>query len=323
MDELERLVRAANPSPVRRTSTLSPRSESDLAQIVSAPRASARADQGWRRTVIWGSAVAAGLAIILTVTAQLTAPRATASPPVLAYASVAGSAASALERLGELARKNITTPSSDVLVSETWSADITIGVAETTTYVQPREVTRTFRSDGTATFVVRAGTVRWGVVSGDDEAPAAGTELERMELTAADGPRLFVEPPPSAGPEFRTYLESTLGLSEASTTGDYFAAVQSLRDEWAFDGEQTAALTELVASLPDVTMLGETTDRLGRAGIAFATRTNGDGTFQTVLIFDRASGALIAFENTYLGGNPDVALPSPSVVNYIAWKDQP
>ncbi len=324
MDELERLVRDANPAPVQRQTSLSTRAEADLAAILAAPRPTPNPTKKWRRTAIWSSAIAAGLAIILTATIHFAAPQAIASPPLLEYAPVSGSSTSVLERLGEMARTSVASSSSNVLISETWSADITIGEGEATTYVQPREVTRTYRSDGSATFVVRAGEVRWGVVPDDSEAPNPGTELERMELTAADGPRLFVEPPPSTGgPALRAYIDAALGLSDASTTGDYFAAVQSLRDEWALDGEQTTALTQLLASLPDVTMLGETTDRLGRTGIAFATRTIGDGTFQTVLIFDSASGALIAFENTYLGGNPDVPLPSPSVVNYIAWKDQP
>lgn len=320
MDELERRIREANPAPVRRNTPLSARAEADLRDILSDSSGARRF--GWRRAAIWSATVAASLALVLTAVVQFTAPRAAASPPPLEFTPIADSVATVLERLGEMASQNDTSPSASVIVSETWSLDITVDETETSTFVQPREITRTFRSDGSAEIVVRAGDVRWGFVADDGQAATPGTVLERNLFAATENPRLFSNPPPSSsGAELRNYLDSVFGFTVESTTGEYLRAIQDLRNEWALDGPQTAALTELLASLPDVAVFGETTDRLGRAAIAVGTSTRAGGAFEDVLLFDMVTGALIASEDIYLGGDPSIDLPSTTVVNYIAWKD--
>ncbi|MEO5535264.1 MAG: hypothetical protein ABIR17_09055 [Pseudolysinimonas sp.] len=325
MDDIERLIREANAAPVRRTSSLSPRAEADLAAILSAsPPIPAHRDLRWRRRLIWGSAVAAAIAVILTVTMPFATPPAVASPPLLTFIPVSGSPSTVLGRLGEVARSSILTPTSSVIASETWSADLTEVAGTTTTFVQPREVTRTYHPDGSASIVTLAGSVRWGTVPNETAAPQPGTVLERLDFTAAESPRLFLTPPPSSsGEDLRAYLGGIFGFTEATTTGEYFGAVENLRNEWELDGAQTAALTEMLASLPDVSILGEVMDRLGRPAIAVATSTRAHGTFEDVLLFDKESGALLASEEIYLGGDPDISLASPSVFNYVAWKAQP
>lgn len=320
MDELERRIREANPAPVRRDTPLSARGEADLHDILSdSPRARRF---GWQRAAIWSATIAASLALVLTAVFQFTAPRAAASPPPLEFTPVADSVMTVLERLGEMASQNDSSRSASVIVSETWSLDITVDDTETSTFVQPREITRTFRSDGSVEIVVRAGDVRWGFIGDDGSAATPGTVLERNFFAASEGPRLFPTPPPStSGADLRSYVDSVFGFTAESATGEYLRAIQDLRNEWVLDGPQTAALTELLASLPDVIVFGETTDRLGRAAIAIGTRTRAQGVFEDVLLFDKFTGALIASEDTYLGGDPSIDLRSTTVVNYIVWKD--
>jgi hypothetical protein len=73
-----------------------------------------------------------------------------------------------------------------------------------------------------------------------------------------------------------------------------------------------AALLRLLASKPDVHVVGPTTDRLGRPGLAVAVTETGEfrgdpvrdrvGVVEHTMIFDQRTGALLAYEPVLLEG---------------------
>lgn len=319
MDELERRIRDANPHAVRRTDPLSERASRELAVLLAEPRAP-RVPR-WRTPLLISSAAAA-LVIALAVAASVLAPRAAvAAPPLLEAAPVSFSAHAVLERLAMNARTDSAPRPSGLIVAETWSADVT--AATRSVFVQPREVVRSRATDLGGEITVYAGEVRWGSVPAGYRAPSPGTELERQTFAAGEFPLLFAQAPPDSATELAAYFETYLGTDRSTNAGELFRAITDLRNEWALTGAQTAAVLELVNGLPGVTVAGEVTDRLGRAGMAIATETRSDGAFRDLLVFDRQTGALLSAEQVYLGGIPGIDLDSPTVLDYTAWKDTP
>jgi hypothetical protein len=126
--------------------------------------------------------------------------------------------------------------------------------------------------------------------------------------------------PPDTADALHAAMDASFGYGADTPTGWYFSGLYALRTEWALTGPQAAAVLEFIGTLPDVELLGEVTDRLGRTGIALATETAQDGAFRDVLVFDPETGNIISYESTYLGGHPDIDLPVDSVQNFTAWK---
>lgn len=323
MDELERRIRAANPHPISRKDPLSERAERELAILLAEPPARAAARTPRWRAPLFVSTAAAVLVVALAVAASLLlAPRAAiAAPPLLMPTPITGSADSVFERLTMNARATAVSLPNDLIAAETWSADITLTPDTLSTYVQPREVVRTRTADLAGEIVVSAGEVRWGSVPAGAQAPAPGTELERQTFGVGEFPLLFTQPPPRDAAGLLAYFATYAGTSESTSAGGFFRAIVDLRNEWTLTGQQTAAVLEFIRTLPDVTVAGEVTDRLGRTGVAIATESRSDGAFRDLLIFAPDTGALLSAEQVYLGGLPDVHLPGPTVLDYTAWKD--
>lgn len=325
VDELERIIRDANPHRVRRGSGVSDRGERDLGAILAEPRSAPPVPLRPQRVGVIVSTVAAAITLLLSV-ATLVAlqprPAAAFSPPLLEVQPTEGNATAVLGTLSMIARSGTIDSATRVEIEvETWSMDIMIEPNEQTTFVQPREIVRTRDADLAGEVVVSAGSVRWGSVPPDMTPPPPGEELERHSYEAGSYPLLFPTPPPSDEPTLRTYLSTSLGLTADSAAGDYFRAVQDLRNEWPLSGPQCAAVLDLLADLRDVELLGEVIDRLDRPGLAFSTSTRMGGAFEDVLIFSPDTGCLLSAEVIYVGGLDDVALAERTVTNYTAWKE--
>ena len=110
---------------------------------------------------------------------------------------------------------------------------------------------------------------------------------------------------PDDAVELDAYLRSAGGLRDRPEAIDYFWAIEGMRFEWTLTGPQTAAALDLLAGLPDVTLAGTVTDRLGREGIAIETE-RASGTHRMLLIFSPETGLLLSSETVYLGGIPDL-----------------
>jgi hypothetical protein len=253
---------------------------------------------------------------------MLLAPHAAvAAPPLLHATPLSSSLDDVMKGLSMKARTSTFGKTPTLIVAETWSADITIGPDHASTYVQPMRVVRTRTATLAGDIVSYAGNVKWGVVPEGKKAPSEGTELDRQTYAAGEYPLLFESPPPTSATEFADYFAAHLGTDATTTTGDYFRAITDLRNEWALDGAQTAALLDFIRELPDTNLAGDVIDRLGRAGVAITTDSRSGGSFRDLLIFNEHTGAILSSEQVYLGGLPEIKLEYPTVLDYVAWKE--
>ena len=329
MDDLERRIRAANPSPVARSTPLTARAEDDLAALLStnpsleavpAVRPRRRDKRAWMTALV---------AVLVLVTVFFTGnvlPRpgaSAATPPLLTGSPVDGTREEVVESLSGAAQNNQSEKPGHqrTIEYETWSANITVGVDKSVdVFVQPQEVERTWSDDLSGRIVTRAGAVRWGEETDSATAAKPGAVLDDGTFRAGEYPALFPAAPPKSADEMRSYLSGVLGLTSQSTTGEWFKAIQDLRIDWPLTGAQTSALLQIIETLPDVVVAGAVTDRLGRDGIALETETRENGNFKHILVFDRSTGLLLSAEDVYLGGLKDTKLPAMTVLSYTAWK---
>lgn len=334
MDDLERRIRAANPSPVRRAAAISGRGEAELQALLGttpgeAGRPVALLPQPPRHPARrrWIAAMAAVLVLATVFVAGNLVNRPNASmaaPPLLSAVPIDETTAEILGKLSAAAEDiGAATPGSERSIAyEEWSANISVDSdSKMDMFVQPQEAKRTWSDDLSGRIVARAGTVKWGEATASNRAAKPGTVLVDEDFGPGQYPAIFTTAPPTTAPELRSYLAAPLGLNEQSTAGDWFKAVQDLRADWPLDGAQNAALLDLVAALPDVSVAGTVTDRLGRTGVAVETDSRAGGTFRDILIFDSKTGFLISAEDVYRGGLDDVTLPAMTVLNYTAWKE--
>lgn len=79
-------------------------------------------------------------------------------------------------------------------------------------------------------------------------------------------------------------------------------------------------LLTLLSSKTDVTVLGTTTDRTGRRGVAISTDTTVVGYPQrNILIFDTSTGALLSYEQVALADGAALPVKAPATVGYLMW----
>jgi hypothetical protein len=332
VNEFERRIRDANPTPVRRTTAVSARAEEELNELLaSAPQHAPRpVSRRTRRRIgtAWATAIAAALVFATVIVAgnvtNRPAPSAAFAPPLLTSVSIEGTTGEILNALGSSAGDRMADAASErTVLSEAWSANISIeDNAVLDIFVQPQEVRRTWSDDLSGRIVSRAGAVKWGGETTDSAAAKPGTVLVDEDFGPGMYPTFFVAPPPTTVDDMRSYLAAPFGLGEQSTTGEWFKAINDLRADWPLDGAQNTAILQVIATLPDVTVAGTVTDRLGRTGVAVQTDSRADGKFRDILVFDSATGMLISSEFVYLGGLTDISLPAMTVLDYTAWKDE-
>jgi len=85
-----------------------------------------------------------------------------------------------------------------------------------------------------------------------------------------------------------------------SLNGEMFTLVGDSLRETSATPAQRSALYQVVARIPGVTLVGETTDSAGRPGIAVARDDHG---FRSTLVFDPQTSALLSEETIALAGN--------------------
>ena len=333
MNEIERRIRAANPNPTPVRRAVSARAEEELSALLAsaphhAPRPVSRRPRRRIRTA-WVTAIAAVLVFATVIVAgnvtNRPAPSAAFAPPLLTSTPIEGTTGEILDALGSSASDiHMADAASDrTVLYESWSANISIDDNTVLDiFVQPQETRRTWSDDLSGRIVSRAGAVKWGGETPDSAAAKPGTVLVDEDFGPGLYPTFFATPPPTTAEEMRSYLAAPFGLGEQSTTGEWFKAINDLRVDWPLDGAQNSAILQLIATLPDVTVAGTVTDRLGRSGVAVQTDSRADGKFRDILVFDSATGLLISSEFVYLGGLTDISLPEMTVLDYTAWRDE-
>lgn len=321
MDDVERRIRSARPDLGTRHDALTPRAEADFLAITRARPTAMRSRRRWIPVVAVPS-LAAAVAALVAVAGIVQAPQVSmAAPPPLEVTTIQEPLDVVIARLRAA---TATMPAQDAwpqdVSYEAWFSEIHVDEHATSHYVQPVEVDVHHEADGSGTMITRAGDVRWGSAPPDRPAQPQGTLLEVQRHGAGRFPLSNPTAPPTSAAELRAYLGRSGTASDAST-GDIFTAISNMADQWRLDGPQTAAVLELIGELPGVTVAGQVTDRLGRAGIALQTQTRVDGAFRDTLVFDATTGRLLSAEEVYLGGVAGFDLPFPTVFAYVAWKE--
>ncbi|AYF97202.1 hypothetical protein D7I47_02350 [Protaetiibacter intestinalis] len=311
-------MRGARPDIGSRFDPLPFRAEAELDAIVA--RSTIDRPLRWRVPALAVSGLAGALAILFTAVSVFHAPQASmAAPPALEFAATEESVGHLMSRLSSAAESLPgASGSAERIDYEAWYSEVIVDEDHAVHYVQPYTVSRVRNADFSGSQTTWAGDIRWGTVPADDDADEPGTLLEELTFNAGEFPLVYTTPPPRSASSLRDYFQAVLG--DSPSTGDYFRAIHDLSLEWVLDGPQMAAVYELVAELPDVTVAGTTTDRLGRAGVGIETATRVG--FRDVLIFDENTGGLLSAEETYLGGLDWLKnTPSPTVFSYVSWKE--
>lgn len=103
-----------------------------------------------------------------------------------------------------------------------------------------------------------------------------------------------------------------------------FLGISEVLREARATPEQRAAAYEALARVPGVILIGETTDRFGRRGVAVAMDTvDTDPTgfdFRHVLVFDPKTANLLEERRHVLPGNRYRSLPAGTIESYATYE---
>lgn len=317
-DELDRLLRAANPAP-HRDDRLSAAHIAIREGIIrgSHPTRSRRP----RKTLFWAgltTAVATAAAAVIAVSVLSPTGQAVAlTPPPLEYRT-SGSLAEVVDDAEQalLAPPDVEQESRVHSVSWGWSVDIEQGNVE----VVPQDITFVWAPGETATSTIVAGDSYWS----DAERPA---DVEPSEYQPGDlidkvviPPEDFTLPAEAAtlsgsSPEDLKPALAVFGATPESSSGELLAAIIGLMQYWTLSDEQHATLLRLLVDAGDVQVLGETTDRLGRDVIGLRVASTTPERVEAVLV-SVETGRIVGTESELV--KPLDTLPV-GVISYTMW----
>ncbi len=324
-DELTRLLHGAFPAASDRI--VRPAQVQVREQIVTARVSERPATVPARTHHWWGmpASLAASVAIVLIAAVTigvvfLRAPVAVAAtPPALEVTPITRSAPSMLHDLANAVRDQEAGAQPTIRFQQ-WALVFDGEAGQPPQQVSPEIFEVRPAPDGGVTIEVRAAdtTDATGQRVENPQTPA-GTLLWSLQTPPDDLVRMFADDPPVDSDEVSDYFMNA-GLVAAGSSGEYFQAIKELLRERSLTSTQTAALVEFLATLPDISVTGETLDRLGRAGVVFTADTPFLPDHRDQLVLSPEHGFL-AFEWTYIG-TQRTDLHSPAVLEYTVWFTQ-
>lgn len=230
-----------------------------------------------RRRLVWAGVTTATAttvaAVLVAVSVLLPTQTAVAlTPPPLEYAP----AGSLDEVLADAEQELLAEPDVAQVAavrSVTWGWNVEM--ASTHVEIVPQDITYVWSVDGGSTSRAVAGDSYWSEnerPEGVDPSPYAPGEVINEVVTPAAE---FTLPADAATLKGSSTAEvekalTAFGATGDSSSGDLLAAVAGLLQYWTLDDEQHATLLRLLEESGDLTVLGETTDRLGRDVIGVA-----------------------------------------------------
>ena len=335
-DELERLLRASTPYPPALERGLSLRAQTDLERIMRGPARSRRT-----RRWAWGISVpAVAVAVVALVVALVVNPLAPPTPaaaqglPPLTYAQSALGSDEAIDLAQSLLAGS---PGAAEPIRESttvaWYSHIQMDGPDRGTVISPEVTTWTWDAEAkTSRIVTTAGEQYQAdgtpIPTREDVSPP-GTVLrddrwgeEAWSYEAPDG-TLVPLPIALEGSSVEFYREVMREWTGAEPTGfDVLSGIPQLLAMWTLTNEQHANLLELLRDRDDVEFLGTTTDRAARDVLAFAS-TNASGLHTLVLLVSADTGRVVGSETIFLGDDPDIPIPTDSVMSYQMWETAP
>jgi hypothetical protein len=149
--------------------------------------------------------------------------------------------------------------------------------------------------------------------------PVFGNEDMDLALNNSDGPNvpMVTLSLPSDPDRLYARIKRDAGSGGSRLQEEMFTLVGDALRETHATPAQRAALYEVAARIPGVELVGETTDRAHRPGIAVAMRDEENRTRQ-MLIFDPETAELLGEEETAIDGN-SWGFPDGTVIGYATY----
>lgn len=314
-DDLDDLIRAANPGTRHRGDSLTPRAEAELAQLLQ--RRSARPR---RRMLVVAAAVATIIALGGVAVIIATPGRATARTPALMHLTPTSLSVTEVvdQAAGRLAaRPTIGTTGAGAITLHEWALNTVVGAHDriTSSSTIPSVHTLTFGTDGTVRLRIVAAKPFPGESSRG--LPKTGTVLlsEDMKPGAYDDP--YAGDIPTNPRLVGEWLARAIGMKNP-TTGDYLQALGELMTARLVTNQQQMTLVKFLGTLPHLSVAGRAKDRLGRSAVVLTSAGHEPGVRKEYLLLSATTGRLIGAEAVYIGHDrTDIA--SPSVLCYFTW----
>lgn len=322
MDRVEKLIRAARPA----AEPLSARAEADLAHIVGTtkqgPLAAGMSRSGRRYPSRWVWALAAAVVAALVITGIgviRPSDAVAATPPMLTISPVGSDPAKALLAMKARAGAQPDHSSQTAIVSQWWglASEVNASGLITSSHVDPRRRVATLGRHGITSYTDYAAQSydTQGRPVQDTKTGIPGTKIETVELDPDQ--QVFTKDPPTDPAKFGSYFSDALDPYSDSAAINAFSDIRSLLSERILSPAQNAALLGYLATVPDVSLLGSSTDRLSRPVWVLASPIEKDN--QTMLMLSADTGGFLSTEVIYRGSTRR-DLPSPAVIEYVAWE---
>lgn len=328
-DELDRLLRAAN--PVRTERDKAPDRELML-RIMEEPRPRVTT----RPAARFAAVVAPMAAVIVAVMALVItnpfaqSPAAAYGPPPLQWTATQKTLDEVTEMtLNQLAQASGPATADRQSTVTAWSVSISeAGEADEVTTISPLVTELSWQEDLSGRRLVTAGTPYSAAGGRESEtgslpsdAVPPGTIIDDMAFAPGEYQALV----PNAGTMDAAGFEQLLGMYAPTDAGfragDAMIGVSELLGEWTLTNAQHGYLIEALVKYDGLSVLGTATDRLGREVIGLRADASLRPGETTTLLISSATGRIVGMEIAVTGADASTPVPVGTVIHYAAWKD--
>lgn len=318
---LDRMLRAANPARTPRDAS----PDHDLMlRIMSSPRS--RRHRMSRLTLLVAPVAAllvAVLAIVVTNPFEHSAAAAYGPPPMEwapTQQTLSDVAATAEDRLS---RSSGPTRALRESVATSWSLSVNeSGEPDQVTSISPLVTELVWNEDLSGRRVVTAGLaypVEGGTVPTD--ALEEGTVIDDMEFALGEFPAVVPDAGALDAVGFRDLLGAYAPTEQGSTAGDAMLGIADILGEWTLTNEQQGYLLDALLRFKGLTVLGTTTDRLGREVVGLQSEAVFRPGETTTILISADTGRIVGMETAVVGEDASAPVPVGTVIHYALWKD--
>jgi hypothetical protein len=322
------------PTSPQETEWISSRREATLAMVLaqrSSPGTMSPLPKPRRSRPVWLVPVAAlsMMAALLAVQFNPVGTAATAqaaTPQLLAYSAVPGSAQAVLRALASDVRALPASAAADGDIRYTrtsaWNLNTRVDGQMVTSVVLP-EIRETWRApDGSGRLRVAPDEPIYPSAEARRDWSSGAPPLRVRDQQVGPGEIAAMYPDDLSADPGLLRIELAAGHPVENGPYEALVAVADLYREQLPVADVRAAVLEVVAGTAGLQLLGETVDRAGRAGLAVGVETADSGlpTLHT-LIFDQTDGTLLAAEQTLTQTAGKLNVPVPSVIGYTLYED--
>lgn len=157
------------------------------------------------------------------------------------------------------------------------------------------------------------------VTPGGSRTVTSAYELDGLDDDISTSEGSPVRPLPSDPADLAARMDES-NLPGRGASGRFAAAVEALLDTPAQPDER-AALLDYLAGTPRLATVGRLDDRLGRPGVGFTVQARDSGlATQYLLVVDPDDGRVLGYEETLTGDPGMLAVRTPAVIEYVAWR---